>query len=108
MVHEGMILEASGPDLALYHWGAAVKQLLFLTILANLFLPWGLADTNSEPWALLSSVLLYLLKLGVLGAAMAVTETSMAKLRIFHVPDLMGTAFALAVLGLASGAALHA
>jgi formate hydrogenlyase subunit 4 len=108
MVHEGMILEASGPDLGLYHWGAVVKQLLLLSILANLFLPWGLADINAEPWPRTASVMLYLVKLGVLGAAMAVTETSMAKLRIFHVPDLMATAFALAVLGLASGAALHA
>jgi formate hydrogenlyase subunit 4 len=108
MVHEGMILEASGPDLALYHWGAMVKQLLLLSLLANLFLPWGLAGTGDGAGMLAASLLLYLLKLAVLGAALAATETGMAKLRIFHVPDLMGTAFALALLGLASGAALHA
>jgi formate hydrogenlyase subunit 4 len=108
MVHEGMILEASGPDLALYHWGAMIKQLLLLSLLADLFLPWGLATTGDGPGALAISAVLYLLKLVVLAVALAVTETGMAKLRIFRVPDLMGTAFALALLGLAAGPALHA
>lgn len=107
MVHEGMILEAAGPGLALYHWGAMVKQLLLLSLLADLFVPWGLAGTGDGVAALALSALLYLAKLGVLAAALAVTETGMAKLRIFRVPDLMGTAFALALLGLAAETALH-
>jgi len=108
MVHEGMILEASGPDLALYHWGAMVKQLLLFGLLVDLFLPWGLAAAGEGAGAVALSALLYLLKIGVLATAVAVTETAMAKLRIFRVPDLMGTAFALALLGLAAGPALHA
>ncbi len=108
MVHEGMILEAAGPGLALYHWGAMVKQLLLLSLLADLFAPWGIASTGDGAAAIARSALLYLLKLDVLAAALAITETGMAKLRIFRVPDLLGTAFALALLGLAAEAALHA
>ncbi len=108
MVHEGMILEASGPDLALYHWGAMVKQLLLLSLLVNLFLPWGVADTVVAGGVTALSALLFVLKIVVLAVALAATETGMAKLRIFRVPDLMGTAFALAVMGMAAGAAFHA
>lgn len=108
MVHEGMILEAAGPNLALFHWSAMVKQLLLLSLLANVFVPWGLATSASRPVALIASTLAYLLKLGLLALGIAVTETGMAKLRIFRVPDLMGTAFALALLGLAAEALLHA
>jgi len=108
MVHEGMILEAAGSALALYHYGAQLKQLLLLSLTADLFLPWGLADIGDGAAALAGSAILYLLKIGVLAAALAVTETGMAKLRIFRVPDLMGTAFALAFLSLAAETALHA
>jgi formate hydrogenlyase subunit 4 len=108
MVHEGMILEASGPDLALYHWGAMAKQFLLLSLLINLFLPLGLADAVADGGAALVSSLLFVVKIGILAAALAATETAMAKLRIFRVPDLMGMAFALAVMGLAAGAVFHA
>jgi formate hydrogenlyase subunit 4 len=108
MVHEGMILEAAGPNLALFHWSAMVKQLLLLSLLANIFAPWGLALSGDSSGALALSALLYLAKLGVLALALAVAETGMAKLRIFQVPDLMGTAFALALLALAAEATLHA
>jgi formate hydrogenlyase subunit 4 len=108
MVHEGMILEAAGPGLALLHWGAMVKQLILLSLLADLFVPWGVATPGDGVGPVLLALVLYVLKLGLLCGALAVTETGMAKLRIFKVPDLMGTAFALALLGLASEAALHA
>jgi formate hydrogenlyase subunit 4 len=108
MVHEGMILEAAGPGLALYHCGAMVKQLLLLSLLANLFLPWSPASIADGAVSIALSAAVYLIKLGVLAMALAVTETGMAKLRIFRVPDLMGTAFALALLGLAAETALHA
>jgi formate hydrogenlyase subunit 4 len=84
------------------------KQLLLLSLLVNLFLPWGLADRVTDGGPALFSALLFVLKISILSAALAVTETGMAKLRIFRVPDLMGTAFALAIMGLAAGAAFHA
>jgi formate hydrogenlyase subunit 4 len=108
MVHEGMILEAAGPGLALFQWGAMVKQLILLSLLVDLFVPWGVAAPSDGPGWVLLSLFLYLIKVSALCAALAVTETGMAKLRIFKLPDLMGTAFALALLGLAAEAALHA
>lgn len=108
MVHEGMIMESAGPGLALYHWGAMVKQLILLSLLFDLFLPWGLAGIGDGVAAVSRSVACYLLKLVLCTSALALTETGMAKLRIFRVPDLLGTAFALALLGLAAEAALHA
>jgi formate hydrogenlyase subunit 4 len=108
MVHEGMILEAAGPNLALFHWSAMVKQLLLLSLLANVFAPWGLATATAPLTALLLSTIVFLAKLAVLALALAVVETGMAKRRIFQVPDLLGTGFALALLGLAATAALHA
>src|SRR5205823_8814078 len=51
MIHEAMVLEYSGPYLALVEWGAAVKLLVFLALAANLFVPWGIA-TSLAPLAL--------------------------------------------------------
>jgi len=79
-----------------------------VSLMADLFIPWGLAGTGDGAPALAGSAILYLLKIGALATALAVTETAMAKLRIFRVPDLMGTAFALALLSLAAETALHA
>ena len=43
MIHEAMILEYSGPYLALIEWSAAMKQLVLMTLLVNVFLPFGLS-----------------------------------------------------------------
>ena len=45
MIHEAMVLEYAGPDLALVEWASAVKELLYLTLLADLFFPWGIATS---------------------------------------------------------------
>ena len=51
MIHEAMVLEYAGPDLALVEWASAVKELLFMTLLVDLFLPVGIA-TSLAPAAL--------------------------------------------------------
>ena len=43
MIHEAMVLEYAGPDLALVEWASAVKELLYLTLLVDLFMPAGIA-----------------------------------------------------------------
>ena len=45
MIHEAMILEYSGPYLALIEWGASLKQLVLMTLLVNTFFPFGLSAT---------------------------------------------------------------
>jgi formate hydrogenlyase subunit 4 len=101
MIHEAMVLEYSGRYLALIEWAAALKLLVFLALLANLFVPWGIATTLTAP-ALAAAVLAFVLKLFVLGAAIAVLETRVAKLRFFRVPELLAASFVLALVAVMS------
>jgi len=99
MIHEAMVLEYSGRYLALIEWAAALKLLVFFTLLANLFVPWGVATTLG-PGALLLAAVTYVAKLAVLAAAVAVFETRVAKLRLFRVPELLSVSFVLALLAI--------
>ena len=101
MIHEAMLLEYSGRYLALMEWGASIKQLVLMTLLANVFLPVGIA-TDTSPAALGVSVLAFGVKLLVLAAEVVLVETTNAKLRLFRVPDLFSAAFVLATLALLS------
>jgi formate hydrogenlyase subunit 4 len=97
MIHEAMVLEYSGPYLALIEWGAALKLLVFLALAANLFMPWGIA-VSLAPSALLGGLASLIGKLVLLSVAIAVLETRVAKLRLFRVPELLSASFALALL----------
>jgi len=99
MIHEAMILEYSARHLALVEWASALKLLAYMTIGIALFAPWGIAESGD--WkGLPLAVLLVFLKLLIGGFVLALLETLSAKMRIFRVPEFMGTAFLLAVLGL--------
>jgi len=97
MIHEAMILEYSGRYLALIEWASAIKLFLFLTLLGNIFVPWGIAATL-EPGALIVGLGALLIKLGILSVGLAFLETSVAKLRLFRVPELLTGSFMLALL----------
>jgi formate hydrogenlyase subunit 4 len=101
MIHEAMLLEYSARHLALMEWSAALKLFNYACIGIALFLPWGEA-TGDAPTAaaLLAAIPMLALKLAAGGASLAVAETVFAKLRVFRVPELLATAFLLAVLGL--------
>jgi formate hydrogenlyase subunit 4 len=99
MIHEAMILEYSGRYLALVEWAAGLKLLVFLTLIANVFAPWGIA-TSMEPAALGVGLAIYLVKVSGLAVLIGILESMFAKLRLFRVTDLLGTAFILALLGL--------
>jgi formate hydrogenlyase subunit 4 len=101
MIHEAMVLEYSGRYLALIEWAAALKLVIFFALLANLFVPWGVAVTLT-PGALAIATGSLLLKLGVLAAVVAVLETRVAKLRLFRVPELLSVSFVLALLAVTS------
>ena len=99
MIHEAMILEYSGRYLALVEWAAGLKLLVFLTLIANVFAPWGIA-TTLEPTALAIGLAIYLVKVSGMAVLIGVIESMFAKLRLFRVTDLLGVAFILALLGL--------
>ncbi len=100
MVHEAMLLEFSGRYLALMELGAAVKQLIFITLLANLYIPLeGLFQIASPALALAVSLVLYLFKVLVITVLVGLTEVFTVKLRLFSLPNLGAISFTLAFLG---------
>jgi len=99
MVHEAMVLEYSGRHLALIELAAALKLLLYLSLLACVFVPWGLAGAQAGPAAAGMGLLGWLAKLAAGGALLAVFETSIAKMRVFRIPEFLGAALMLGLLG---------
>lgn len=98
MIHEAMILEYSGPRLALMEWAAANKFLIFLTLAANLFLPSIIATAYIG--TILAALTVYAGKIAALALFVALLESSIAKLRFFRLPDLLFTAFVLAAVAI--------
>lgn len=103
MIHEAMLLEYSGRYLALIEWASWLKLFIFFSLLANLFMPWGVATATSlTPAALGVAAAALLTKLAALGLLIAVLETRISKLRLFRVPELLGVSFVLALLSVTS------
>jgi len=100
MIHEAMVLEYAGPDLALVEWTSALKELLYLTLLVDLFIPVGIA-TSAAPGAILVSLLAWAGKVFMLAIAVTLAESTNAKLRLFRVPELVSVSLGLAFLALA-------
>jgi formate hydrogenlyase subunit 4 len=100
MVHEAMVLEYSGRHLAVLEFAAALKLLLYLSLIACIFVPWGLAPAGSGPGAYAIGLASYLAKLAVGGFLLVMFETSIAKMRVFRVPDFLGIALMLGLLGM--------
>ena len=101
MVHEAMMLEYSGRHLAVLELAAALKLLLYLSLIACIFMPWGIAPpVSAGPAAYAIGLASYLAKIGVGGFLLVVFETSIAKMRVFRVPDFLGIALMLGLLGM--------
>ena len=98
MVHEAMVLEYSGRHLALIDLSAQLKLLLYVSLIACLFVPWGIAAPHAGLGLLIIGVAAYVAKLAAGGLLLAVFETSIAKMRVFRVPEFMGAALMLALL----------
>ncbi len=101
MIHEAMTLEYAGPKLALLEWASAIRLAVFLSLLANLFLPFGIARPGGSLLGLAIAFVAIAVKVGVFGAAIAFTEVFMAKLRLFRVPELLAGSFVISVLAVA-------
>ena len=99
MVHEAMILEYSGRHLAVIELAAMLKLVLYISLIACVFAPWGLAIADASVMDRVLGAIAYLAKLAVAGIALGVFETSIAKMRVFRVPDFVGAALMLGFLG---------
>jgi formate hydrogenlyase subunit 4 len=98
MVHEAMVLEYSGRHLALIELSASLKLTLYLSLIACLFAPWGLATPGAGLAALAIGAATYIAKLTVGGFLLALFETAIAKMRVFRVPEFLGAALMLGLL----------
>ncbi|MFN6954877.1 MAG: respiratory chain complex I subunit 1 family protein [Acetobacteraceae bacterium] len=96
MVHEAMILEASGRHLALWEAAAALKLLVWLSLLLALFVPFGTAGSVLA-WPVAAA--LWAGKLAVLVLVLSAFENAIAKMRVFRVPEFLGAALLLALVG---------
>lgn len=82
MVHEGMVLEYSGRSVGLIFWGSAIKQLVTILLMVNLFLPWN-------PVGILPPVVWMIIKVLVIAVVLAGIETNTNKMRLFRLPGLL-------------------
>ena len=98
MVHEAMVLEYSGRHLAMIEAAAALKLTLYFSLIACLFLPWGIALGSGSAGALALGLLTYLAKIFTLAVLLPIGETSVAKMRVFRYPAFLGGAFAAGAL----------
>jgi formate hydrogenlyase subunit 4 len=98
MVHEAMVLEYSGRHLALIELAASLKLLLYISLIACVFAPWGLPPAGAGFAAYAIGAAAYLAKLAVGGFLLALFETSIAKMRVFRVPEFLGAALMLGLL----------
>jgi formate hydrogenlyase subunit 4 len=98
MVHEAMVLEYSGRHLAVIELAASLKLLLYISLIACVFFPWQLAPSGAGMTALASGFAIYVVKLAVGGTLLALFETSIAKMRVFRVPDFLGAGLMLGLL----------
>jgi formate hydrogenlyase subunit 4 len=99
MVHEAMILEYSGRHLALIELAASLQLLLYLSLIACIFAPWGLAAPGASAADELTGAAAYLLKIATGGFLLALFEMTVAKMRVFRVSEFLGAALMLALLG---------
>jgi formate hydrogenlyase subunit 4 len=97
MIHEGMVLEYSGPSLALIEWASAIKLHAMLALLIALFAPWGMTPAGLG-WGAAVALLLYGAKVAILMVLLGVVESAVAKLRMYLVPEFLGVASAVSAL----------
>jgi formate hydrogenlyase subunit 4 len=108
MIHEAMILEYAGPKLALVEWASAMRLTVLLALVANLFLPWGIAGADPSLLTIVLGVAAITIKVVVLASLLAAGEVFIAKLRLFRVPELLAGSFLLALLAVTTSYVLAA
>ena len=101
MVHEAMVLEYSGRHLAMIELAASLKLVLYVSLLASIFAPWGMMAPGDGPISFVVGLATYAAKLAVGAVLLAVFETAIAKMRVFRVGEFLSGALLLGVLGTA-------
>jgi formate hydrogenlyase subunit 4 len=101
MIHEAMLLEYSGKKLALMEMASMTKLVLFISIAWSAFFPFGMAtEISFLPIAI--GLTIFLAKLLLFALAIALIESSLGKMRLFRLPNLLTGSFILAFLAVMS------
>jgi formate hydrogenlyase subunit 4 len=98
MQREAIALEFSGRDLAVIDAAEALRLLVWFDLIIAMFLPFGIAPADAGLSALLLGCICWVAKLLVLAAALALLQTLMGRIRLMHVPHLLGVAILLGLL----------
>jgi formate hydrogenlyase subunit 4 len=101
MVHEAMILEYSGPYLAMVEYASSLKLTVFALLIANLLFPATVAAPGAGLAAVLAAAVAAVIKLIAAMAALALLESMIAKMRFYRMQEYLTSAFFLALSGLA-------
>ena len=94
MVHEAMTLDLTGIYLAIIETAASIKFVIFASLFASLFMPFGLE------FSALVAFLIFIVKLFFIASIVALLEVNTAKLRLFKIPNLLGLAIVFSFLSL--------
>ena len=100
MVHEAMVLEYSGRHLALIEAASHLKLVLYISLLICLFAPFGMAPASAGVTGWLIGLAAWTAKLLSGAALLGVWEVSIAKMRVFRLPDFVGIAFVFGFLAI--------
>ena len=100
MIHEAMLLDLSGPELAYAEMAATGKLLIYMTLFVNVFYPTGIA-TMATFSSMTIGIVTFCIKILIMIGLLAINEVTYAKFRLLRVPELLGLAFALALTALA-------
>ena len=98
MVHEAMVLEYSGRHLAVIEAAAALKLLLYFSLIGCLFVPFGMATADKSTDTIILGLMTYVMKILALAVLLPIGETAIAKMRVFRYPIFLGGAFAASAL----------
>jgi formate hydrogenlyase subunit 4 len=99
MVHEAMVLEYSGRHLAMIELAGSVRLVLYISLIGCIFFPYGLVVNDTGLLVHAAALAAYFAKLAVACVLLAMLETSIAKMRVFRIPNLLGIALMLGLLG---------
>src|SRR3989338_7487872 len=99
MIHEAMILEYSGKKLALMEWAGANKFIIFTSLCANIFFPFGIAQSVSLD-ALSIGIIVLIIKIIIFCLIIGFLESKMSKFRFFRLPDLLIVSFIISIVAI--------
>ena len=99
MIHEGMLLEYSGKSLGLMLFASSLKQLLIISLIANLLFPWHMCN-NFAISSILLAISIYIVKVLFLSIIIAFIETAISKVRLFKVREILMASFVISIIAL--------